>query len=165
MTKVPASFPWKISFLTVPVILGIGFLMGRISNSGYGNEWFDALRKPALMPPGWLFGAAWSVLYVLLGLAIALILTSPGSRERTFGIAMFAAQLALNFSWSPVFFAWHETRLALAILLAMLGLSIATAIVFARVRPLAGWLMVPYLAWLSFASYLNFEIIRLNPAA
>ena len=78
---------------------------------------------------------------------------------------MFAAQLALNFSWSPVFFAWHETRLALAILLAMLGLSIATAIVFARVRPLAGWLMVPYLAWLSFASYLNFEIIRLNPAA
>ena len=165
MTKGPASFPWKTSFLTVPVILGIGFLMGRISNSGYGNQWFDGLRKPAVMPPGWLFGAAWSVLYVLIGTAIALILTSPRSKERTIGIATFAAQLVLNFSWSPMFFAWHETRLALATLLAMLGLSIAAAIVVGRVWSLAGWLMVPYLAWLSFASYLNFEIIRLNPAA
>ena len=149
--------------VSVPAILGVGFLMGQLSNSGYGNMWFDALRKPALMPPGWVFGAAWSILYILLGVAIALILAAPRSKARTAAITLFALQLALNFSWSPIFFAWHETRLALVVILVMLGLSIAAVVAVMRVKPLASWLMAPYLAWLSFAAYLNFEIVRLNP--
>ncbi len=159
-----AASPWKAALVTVPVVLGLGFLMGQLSDNGYGNPWFDALAKPAAMPPGWAFGAAWSLLYVLLGLALALIWTAPPSPARSAGLALFAAQLALNFAWSPLFFAAHQVELALAALAAMLLLSIAASDRFARARPAAAWLMAPYLAWLAFAFFLNFEILRLNPA-
>lgn len=154
----------RTAAITVPVILGIGFLMGQLSNSGYGNAWFDALAKPALMPPGWVFGAAWSALYILLGISLAMVWAAPPSRARSTGLALFFAQLALNFAWSPIFFAWHQVGLALAVIAAMLLLSIATAVQFHRVRRAAAWLLLPYLAWLAFASHLNFEILRLNPA-
>ena len=157
--------PLRIALVTVPLILGIGFLMGQLSNSGYGNDWFDALAKPAAMPPGWVFGTTWSILYVLLGVALALAWSAPPSPARTTGLALFLVQLALNFAWSPMFFAAHQVALALGMILAMLALSAAAAIAFARVRPLAAWLMLPYLGWLCFASYLNWEILRLNPPA
>jgi tryptophan-rich sensory protein len=152
----------KLALITVPVILGIGFLMGQLSNSGYGNDWFDALAKPAAMPPGWVFGAAWSVLYVLLGMALAMIWAAPPSRERSAGLTLFFIQLALNFAWSPMFFAWRQVGFALAMILVMFALSAGAAIYFAKVKRPAAWLMLPYLAWLAFASYLNLEILRLN---
>jgi tryptophan-rich sensory protein len=152
----------RTALITVPAILGIGFLMGQLSSSGYGNAWFDALAKPAAMPPGWVFGAAWSILYVLLGLALALVWAAPPSRARTAGLALFFVQLALNFAWSPIFFAAHQVTLALATIVAMLLLSAAATASFARARPAAAWLMAPYLAWLAFASYLTWEILRLN---
>jgi translocator protein len=152
----------RAALVTVPMILGLGFLMGQLSNSGHGNDWFDALAKPAAMPPGWVFGAAWSVLYVLLGTAMALVWGSPLSKLRTIGLALFLIQLALNFAWSPTFFAWHQVELALGMLLAMLVLSAGAMAAFARIRPLAAWLMLPYFAWLAFATYLNWEILRLN---
>lgn len=152
----------RTAAITVPAILAIGFLMGRLSNSGYGNAWFDALTKPAAMPPGWVFGVAWSLLYVLLGIALALVWTAPPSPARSTGLALFFVQLALNFAWSPMFFALHQVGLALAMILAMLVLSAAAAFAFVRVRPTAAWLMLPYLGWLAFASYLTFEILRLN---
>ena len=148
--------------VTVPLILGIGFLMGRVSNSGYGNDWFDALQKPAAMPYGWVFPVAWSLLYILLGLALALILRRSGGAHRTLALMLFTAQMVLNYSWSPVFFALHQPQAALAIILVMLLLSIATAALFARIDKRAAALMMPYLAWLGFASFLNYEIIRLN---
>ena len=153
----------RAAIVTVPVILGIGFLMGRLSNSGYGNGWFDVLAKPAAMPPGWAFGVAWSLLYVLIGIAVAMIWAAAPSRARSAGLALFAVQLLLNFSWSPLFFGLHQIVPALVILVAILALSVATTAAFARVRPAAAWLMAPYLAWLAFATYLNFEIWRLNP--
>ena len=153
----------RAAIVTVPVFLGIGFLMGQLSNSGYGNAWFDALAKPAAMPPGWAFGAAWSLLYVLIGIAVAMIWAAPPSRERSNGLALFAVQLLLNFSWSPLFFGLHQVVAALVTLVAILVLSAAATAAFARVRSAAALLMVPYLAWLSFACFLNFEIWRLNP--
>jgi tryptophan-rich sensory protein len=155
----------KTALVTVPVIVGIGFLMGQLSNSGYGNDWFDALNKPSAMPPGWAFGAAWTFLYILLGLGLALILSAPPSAARSRSLGLFAAQLVLNFSWSPLFFGLHQVALALATLAAILALSIAATVGFARVRRTAAWMMIPYLAWLSFATYLNFEIWKLNPSA
>lgn len=148
--------------VTVPVILGIGFLMGQLSNSGYGNDWFDGLTKPAAMPPGWMFGAAWSLLYILLGLSLALILRRKDAPRRSLALTLFTAQMLLNFSWSPVFFGMHRASAALVIIVVMLILSVATALVFAKIDRKAALLMVPYLAWLSFASYLNYEIVRLN---
>ena len=154
--------PAKLCLVTVPVILGIGFLMGQLSNSGYANSWFDRLAKPAAMPPGWAFGAAWSLLYVLLGIALALILSAPHSRSRTLGLVLFLVQLALNFAWSPLFFAAHQIGLALAAIVAILTLSIVAALTLRCVRTTVPLLMLPYIGWLCFATYLNFEILRLN---
>ena len=151
--------------ITVPVVLALGILSGRLSNSGYGNEWFAMLAKPEAMPPGWAFGAAWSVLYVLQGLALAMILNARGNQMRGLAVAMFVAQLALNLAWSPLFFALHQVTAALWLIGAIFISALATTLLFARIRPRAAWLMVPYLAWLCFAAALNNDIRRLNPDA
>ena len=170
MTGIASKSQLRMSFLrwalvTVPAVLLLGTLSGRASNSGYGNPWFDALVKPEAMPPGWVFGAAWTILYILLGFALAMILNARGARGRPLALALFAAQLILNYSWSPIFFALHEVRLALFVIAAMLGLSIAATILFGKMRRSAALLMLPYLAWLAFAAFLNYRIIELNPGA
>jgi tryptophan-rich sensory protein len=153
----------KLCLITIPAILGIGLLMGRLSGSGFGNGWFDQLAKPAAMPPGWAFGGAWTILYILLGISLALALAARRSAPRRTALALFIVQMVLNYSWSPLFFAAHQVTIALAVIFTILALSIATAIVLRRVNAAAAWLMVPYLGWLCFATYLNFEIMRLNP--
>jgi tryptophan-rich sensory protein len=155
----------RYALITVPLIVLLGTISGRIANSGYGNPWFDALLKPDIMPPGWMFGVAWTILYILLGAALAIILHARGSQGRGAALAFFAAQMLLNYSWSPIFFAMHQTRLALGVILTMLVLASITAWLFARIRKSAGLLMLPYLAWLCFASVLNYQIIQLNPEA
>lgn len=151
--------------VTVPAILLLGIGSGRLANSGYDNLWFQALVKPDIVPPGWVFAVAWSLLYVLLGIAIAIILNARGARLRGIAIALFVIQLLLNLSWSPLFFAAHQVWTALGVIIAILLLSIATTLVFARIRKAAAWLMLPYLLWLGFATVLNYEIGRLNPDA
>jgi tryptophan-rich sensory protein len=136
-----------------------------LSNSGYGNTWFDALTKPFFMPPGWAFGVVWPILYAFLGIAVALILAEPPSDKRRNALIVFFAQLALNFAWSPVFFAAHAIRPALAIIVVMAGLAALAAGQFRQIRPLAGALMLPYLLWLCFAFALNSAIGNLNPTA
>ena len=155
----------RIALITVPVILAVGFLAGQLSNSGYGNDWFDALAKPSAMPPGWAFGAAWSVLYMLLGIVMAIVLAAAPSKMRTLALTLFLAQLSLNFCWSPIFFGAHQIELGLATIIAILLLSLVAARCIAEISRAAACLMVPYLAWLGFAVYLNFEIWRLNPSA
>ncbi|WP_245409625.1 TspO/MBR family protein [Allosphingosinicella vermicomposti] len=156
---------WRYALVTIPLILGLGLLSGWLSNSGYGNAWFDSVAKPEAMPPGWTFGAVWTTLYILLGISLALILQQPNSSTRRTALILFGSQMVLNFLWSPVFFGMHQTRLGLAIILVMLVLTIATTFWFARLNKAAAWLLVPYMVWLSFASILNYEIIRLNPTA
>ena len=153
------------ALVTVPLVLLLGMASGRLSNSGYDNQWFAMLAKPEAMPPGWAFGAAWSVLYALQGLALAMILNARGNTLRGLAIALFVAQLALNLAWSPLFFALHQVTAALWLIGAMFVTALATTLVFGRLRPLAAWLMVPYLAWLCFAAALNNDIRRLNPDA
>lgn len=170
MTALASRSQLRMSFLryalfTVPAILLLGTVSGRISGSGYGNPWFDALQKPAIMPPGWLFGIAWTILYVLLGLALALILHARGARGRGLAIALFLAQLLLNFAWSPIFFAYHEVGAAFWTIVAMILLSLAAALLFWRIRRAAALLMLPYLAWLAFAATLTWQIGELNPGA
>lgn len=156
---------WKIALVTVPAIVILGSASGWLSNSGYDNAWFDGLAKPAFMPPGWAFGVVWPILYVLLGLSLALILSEPPSEGRRKGLVLFFTQLALNYAWSPIFFAAHEVQAALIIIFMMTAVAAMTAGQFFRIRPLAGALMVPYLAWLCFAAALNAAFGRLNPGA
>ncbi|HEX8571453.1 MAG TPA: TspO/MBR family protein [Allosphingosinicella sp.] len=170
MTALASKSQLRMSFLryalfTVPAILLLGTVSGRISGSGYGNAWFDALQKPAIMPPGWMFGVAWTLLYILLALALALVLHARGARGRGLAIALFLAQLLLNFAWSPIFFAYHEVGAAFWTILAMILLAAASAVLFWRIRRSAALLMIPYLAWLAFAATLTWQIADLNPEA
>ena len=151
--------------VTVPLVLLLGIASGRLAGSGYDNAWFAVLHKPAALPPGWAFGAAWSVLYILQGVALAMILNARGNRLRGIAIALFAVQLVANLAWSPLFFGLHQVAAAYWLILALIAAVFATILVFAQVRPLAAWLMVPYLAWLCFAAALNGDIKRLNPDA
>lgn len=155
----------RYALVTVPLILLLGILSGRLAGSGYGNPWFDALAKPGIMPPGWVFGAAWTALYILLGFALAIILNARGARGRKPALTLFGAQLLLNFAWSPLFFAFHKVEAALILIVAILALSIATTFLFAVIRKGAALLMLPYLAWLCFAAILTADINALNPGA
>ncbi|HEX7742838.1 MAG TPA: TspO/MBR family protein [Sphingobium sp.] len=158
-----AYLRWAL--VTVPVILFLGFLSGKLANSGYGNRWFDALVKPDLMPPGWLFGVAWTILYILMALALAIVIHARGAKGRGIAILLFFVQLALNFVWSPLFFRAHQVDNALALILGLFVTVGVTAALFGRIRRVAGLLLLPYLAWLAFAAHLNYEIGRLNPEA
>lgn len=155
----------KIALITVPLIVLAGSASGWISNSGYENDWFASLLKPLFMPPGWAFGLAWTVLYVLMGLALAMILAAPATDIRRKALILFFVQLAVNFAWSPVFFGAHDVVLGKYMIIVMLMIALAAASLFRRIRPVAGWLLVPYLLWLCFAFALNSSIDRLNPGA
>ncbi len=159
------QWDWRIGLITVPLLVGLGSLSGWLSGSGYGNPWFDALVKPPFMPPGWAFGAAWTILYALMGIALAMILAEPASKRRRTALMLFLAQLVVNYAWSPIFFAGHDIQLALITILIMLALAAATLRIFLQLRPLAGALLIPYLAWLCFAAALTASINRLNPGA
>jgi tryptophan-rich sensory protein len=170
MTAIASKSQLRMSFLryalfTVPLVLLLGSVSGRIANSGYGNAWFDALQKPAIMPPGWVFGAAWTILYIFLGLAVALILHARGARGRGPALGLFVLQLLLNYAWSPIFFAYHQVGTAFWTIFAMIAISAVTALLFWRIRRSAALLMLPYLAWLSFAALLTWQIGLLNPGA
>ena len=155
----------RYALVTVPAVVLLGTLSGQLSGSGYGNAWFDALAKPGFMPPGWVFGAAWTALYVLLGLALAMLLHARGARRRGRALALFAVGLALNYAWSPVFFAFHDVQLALTLIAAMIVITAALAALAWPIRKAAALLLLPYLAWLVFAGALTLEIARLNPVA
>ena len=153
------------AFVVVPLILLLGFLSGRSVPAGDANGWYVALAKPAITPPGWVFPVAWSLLYVLTALALAIVLNARGARGRVLGVVLFAAQFALNLLWTPIFFGAHRIGAATAVIALMLVLAIATTVAFGRVRSRAAWLMVPYLAWISFAGVLLWRVGQLNPGA
>lgn len=170
MSQLASKEQLRMSFLryalvTVPAILFLGFLSGKLANSGYENRWFLALSRPDIVPPGWVFGAVWTTLYILMGVSLAMILFARGAPGRPLALSLFAVQLALNLTWTPLFFAAHQVSLAFYLILAILGLTIATAFAFAPIRKAAAWLLVPYMIWLSFASILNYQIDVLNPDA
>ena len=158
--------PWgKLALIFVVVFELLGWLSGYVSQSGFGNDWFDALAKPSFMPPGWAFGVVWPILYAFLGIAVAMILALPDSPERRSALILFCIQMALNFAWSPIFFAVHDITLAKFIIFIMAGLAAMAAGKFYRLQRVAGLLMLPYLMWLVFAATLNASIDNMNPGA
>lgn len=170
MNEIASQGQLRLAFLrwalvTVPAIEFLGMASGFLSNSGYGNRWFAALVKPDLTPPGWVFATVWPTLYLLMGLALAIVIHARGARGRGLAIMLFVVQIVCNFAWSPLFFAAHEATLAFYLLLVILVLATVTTVLFGRIRALAAWLMVPYLVWLGFASGLAYDIDRMNPGA
>ncbi len=127
------------------------------------RSFYAQLIQPAWAPPGWLFGPVWSVLYTLMGVAAWLVWRQRGGRPARVALALFVLQLALNALWSWLFFAWHRGALAFADIMLLWLLIVATLLAFRRQRPLAGALLLPYLAWVSFAAVLCLVTWQLNP--
>jgi len=153
------------ALVLVPGVLLLGFLSGALAGSGADNPWFADLAKPSLFPPPATFGIVWSILYALIGFALALVVTARGAPGRTAAIVAFAVQLALNLAWSPLFFGMHQITAAL-VLLVTLDLAVVIAVAaFFKVRLLAGLLLLPYLAWVLFATVLNWQFLEVNPDA
>jgi translocator protein len=137
--------------LCLAVGAGAGFLTAQSVLT-----WFPTLIKPSFNPPSWLFGPVWTTLYIMMAVAAWLVWLRQGS------LVLFYVQLALNFAWSLLFFGLHSPALALVDIVAMWVLILLTLLAFWKTDRRAGWLLVPYLAWVSFASVLNASIWWLN---
>ncbi|MES2215763.1 MAG: TspO/MBR family protein [Patescibacteria group bacterium] len=125
--------------------------------------WYETLIKPALTPPSWVFGPAWTTLYILMAIS-ALVVWKKGWAKREVKIALgaFAIQLILNLIWSPLFFGLHNPGAALIDIILMWLVIVWTMILFYKLSKPATYLLVPYILWVSFAMYLNYSIWALN---
>jgi translocator protein len=148
---------------TVAALLLFLLLSFAAASTGYffpPGEWYASLNRPAFAPPNWLFGPVWTVLYVLIAVSGWLVWRAQGWRSPL--LVLWLVQMGLNALWTPIFFGLNLLGLAL-IEMAMLWIAIAACVVtFHRPAPLASWLMLPYLAWVSFALILNAGFWWLN---
>ena len=150
---------WLVSWL------GICFAVAGVSGRMTASEipgWYRTLVRPRIAPPNWVFGPVWTTLYALMAIAAWRVWLSAPSPLRAWGLALFMAQLGLNFAWSWIFFHKHAIGAALAEVLLLWAAIGATTLVFARVAPAAAWLMAPYWAWTTFATVLNAAFWRVN---
>ena len=122
---------------------------------------YKHLNLPQLSPPGFIFPIVWTILYILIGMGAYFIIISDSS-TRTEALRTYALQLVLNFLWTIVFFNMRNFFLAFIILIALWALIIKMIITFKEIKPLAGYLQIPYLLWVTFAGYLNFMVFILN---
>lgn len=126
------------------------------------GDWYAGLNKPSWNPPGWVFGPVWSALYAMMAVAAWLVWQRGGFGAQRRALMWFIVQLALNAAWTPLFFGWHLPAIAFGEILLLWGAIAATLRAFFQINRLAGWLLAPYLAWVSFAAALNLTIWRLN---
>lgn len=136
--------------------------VGAIASIDAGS-FYEQLSRPAWSPPGWIFGPVWSALYLLMGVAAWLVWREQGARGLALALALFLIQLGANALWSWLFFAWRYGALAFAEVLVLLALIVATLVSFWRIRRAAGLLLLPYLAWVCFASVLTWAVWQRNP--
>lgn len=157
----------KINIGALIVALIIPLLVGGISAvlSGKGMAAYGSMSKPPLSPPAWLFPIAWTILYLMMGLASYFIFVSEDSSgSKMSALIIYCVQLVMNFMWSLIFFNWEHYMFAFIWLIVMWGLVILCAILFREISRLASYLMIPYILWLTFAAYLNMGAYLLNQA-
>ena len=145
----------------VLLCLAAGWVSGLTTEAAI-VPWYRPLAKPPWTPPELAFPIAWTILYVLMGIAAGLVWRGR-HRGRRRAVGLFLIQLALNVLWSPVFFGLHAPAAGLAVILLLLAALVATLVAFFPVSRAAFWLMVPYLAWVGYAATLNLGICLLNP--
>lgn len=148
-----------VAFLfTCLVVSGIG---GLVTASSVG-DWYTTLNKPDFNPPNWVFAPVWTALYVLMAIAAWRVWRSAETAARHRALQVFGIQLALNLLWSVLFFGFQQIGLALAEILLLASAIAYCAVLFWRIERLAGWLLFPYLLWVSFAAALNLSLWLLN---
>lgn len=157
----------RIPTLVAAILLceGAGGL-GALAVSGSIDTWYSTLKKPPFNPPNWVFGPVWTTLYLLMGIAAYLVSMEGTDRELVQRAQrLFAVQLALNAGWSFLFFGRRSPLYALVEIICLWGAIVLTLAMFFRISKLAGFLLLPYLLWTTFAAVLNFSIWRLNDTA
>ena len=145
--------------------LGVCFAAATLGGlaSVQAESFYSDLVQPAWAPPPWLFGPVWTVLYTMIGVAAWLIWRKGGFATHRVALSLFLLQLAVNALWTWMFFAWLLGALAFVNIIVMWGVIAATLALFWRANKLAGALLAPYLAWVTFAGALNFSLWQLNP--
>ncbi len=151
----------KIVYIICPLVcLVLGFLSG-VATADSISTWYAQLIKPGWNPPNWLFGPVWSILYILMGVSLAMVLNST-STLKTKAVIVFSVQLILNLAWSYIFFVQKNMGGALIEIIFLLIFIIVTIVSFYPIRKTASYLLLPYLCWVAFASFLNYTIYSLN---
>ena len=152
-------FSWPV-LVCLPLLCVIGGAASGLATPP--DAWYWKLAKPSWTPPPWLFGPVWTLLYLMMGVSAWMLWRRRSLPAGRVAIALFFTQLALNFAWTPMFFGLHALGVAFAEIV-VLWMAIAGTIAAGwRVHRLAAAMLLPYLAWVSFASALNFAIWRLN---
>lgn len=136
--------------------------IGSLATTPSVTTWYANLMQPPLTPPGWVFGPVWTLLYLLMAIALYRVWNKPGSPARLVALGAYATQLILNAAWSQIFFRLHLPGYALFDIVLLGAAIVWTMIAFHRLDKTASYLLAPYLAWVSFATYLNAGIWLLN---
>jgi len=136
--------------------------LGSIATTANIPTWYAGLDKPPLLPPNEVFGPVWSVLYLMIGIALFLVWVAATERSKKWAYGAFFLQLVLNTLWSFAFFGLHLPWLGVVVIVALIGAIVWTIYEFMKVSRLAIWLFVPYLAWVLFATYLTVGVAVLN---
>lgn len=162
--KLERSVGWLAMFLALA--LGAASLGGYFSSKSV-RSWYPSLRKPSWTPPGWLFGPVWTLLYILMAISAWLVRRDAKrnpqlARSGAFALAAWVQQLALNVTWSYVFFGRRRIGEGLGTIVALWWSILEATCLASRVSRVGGLLLLPYLAWTTFAAALNFQIWRLN---
>ena len=158
------KFESKAGSITLGVICIAAPLVGGMISARFAGDQmksFGELNQPAFSPPAWLFPVAWTILYILMGIALLLILRS-NHEYKVGAVAMFISQLIMNYIWSPVFFVRKEYMAAFVILILMLTTTVILTILAWKINRAAAMLLLPYIAWMCFAAYLNAGVGMLN---
>ena len=147
-------------------LIVIVMLLGSLATFSSVSTWFQTLKKPVFNPPDWIFGPVWTTLYLMMAIAAWLVWRKRADQTKRPAVnrftTVFLVQLSLNLAWSFIFFTFQSPRFAL-VEICILWVAIAASVILAfRLNKLSGWLLVPYLAWTSFALFLNLAIVRLN---
>jgi translocator protein len=157
-----AFLRWALVLVTGVELLG--FLSGQLGDDA-SSAWFQSLDKPAIFPPPATFGIVWSILFAMIALALALLISARGAPGRRLAIVAWIVQFILILCWSPLFFGAHQISASLFLLFAVDLAVLVTVWLAWRVRPLAAALLLPFFAWVLFATLLNYEFLAANPDA
>lgn len=151
-----------MSILSLVVWLAICFAIASIGRIAKPDAWYRGMNKPAWNPPDWMFAPVWAILFIMMAVAASLVWSKRGEAEVGLAIGLFVTQLSLNALWSWLFFGFHRPDFAFFEVIVFWLMILATTIEFWSISPTAGKLMLPYMAWVGFASFLNLVLWRMN---
>jgi len=153
-----------IKLIVSVIVCQLAGVIGSIFTASSVKTWYAAINRPSFTPPNWLFGPVWLFLFLLMGISLFLVWShsSAAPKDRKRALIIFGAQLALNAFWSYAFFGLESPLFGFIVIVILWIMILMTIIRFLKISELAGWLLIPYILWVSFASVLNFVILLLN---